>query len=515
MSTQIITRISQSRKIKTPYSKTGIGYSIYSRTYAKSATKRGKRNNLFSRISPLGDPQANLVPVLDKWVEQGKSVNQAEVRHIIRDLRSHKRFNHALQVSEWISGKGLYPMSAGEHAVQLDLIGKVRGSEYAETYFNNLSDEDKINKTYGALLNCYVREGLVDKSLSTLQKIKEMGLSSNALNYNDLMCLYTNTGQLEKISDVILEMKDNGVAPDNISYRICLNSYMTRSDVKGMEKVLEEMQSQSHITMDWPTYSLVANLYIKEGMKHEALIYLKKCEEIVGKDAIGYNHLISHYASLGNKGEILRLWGVQKEKCKRQINRDYITALGSLVKIGEFEESEKLVKKWESCCKTYDFRVPNTLLIGYVKKGLVEKAEAMLHGVIEKGQIPTPNSWSIVAAGYKGKDNMEMAFECFKNALIVQSENKGWRPKPELVSSILKWLADNGNLEEVEAFVILLKRKMLETREMYHALVKTYLRSGKDTTKLLEDIESDGIYREEIDKMIVGYNNSNNSVKVE
>lgn len=407
------------------------------------------------------------------------------------------------QVSNWMSSKDL-PLSVGDHAVQLDLIGKVHGLESAESYFNSLTDEDKVEKTYGALLNCYVREGLVDKSLSHMQKMKEMDFASTALNYNDLMCLYTNTGQLEKVPGVLSEMKDNGVSPDNFSYRICINAYGARSDISGMENILQEMESQPDISMDWVTYSTVANNYIKAGLKERAIIYLKKCEEKVSKDSLGYNHLISHYASLGNKDEMMRLWGVQKIKCKKQINRDFITMLGSLVKIGDLEEAENLFNEWESSCYFYDFRVPNILLIGYSQKGIVENAEAMLKDIVKKGNTPTSNSWSIVAAGYLAKQNMEKAFECIKEALAVQAQNKFWRPKPSLISSILSWLGDTRDVEEVEAFVSSLKDKVPQNRELYHALMKAYVRSGKEVDGLLKSMKANDIDEDDETRMILG-----------
>lgn len=404
-----------------------------------------------------------------------------------------------VQVSEWMSGQGL-AFSVHDHAVQLDLIGKVRGLESAETYFNSLNDEDKVDKLYGALLNCYVREGLVDESLSLMQKMKEMGSFGSALNYNGIMCLYTNTGQHEKIPDVLLDMKENGVSPDNFSYRICINSYGARSELSSMENVLQEMESQSHISMDWGTYSTVANYYIIAGLKEKAIIYLKKCEDIVSKskDALGYNHLISHYASLRNKDEMMKFWGLQKIKCKKQLNRDYITILGSLVKIGELEEAEKMLEEWESSCYCYDFRVPNIILLGYSQKGMIEKADAVLKEIVKKGKTPTPNSWSIIAAGYADKNNMEKAFECMKEALAVHEENKFWRPKPSLVSSILDWLGDNRDVEEVEAFVSSLKIKV-QKRNMYHALTEAHIRSGQEVYGLLESMKADDI-DEEVNK---------------
>lgn len=466
-------------------------------------TGRFANINLYSRISPLGTPNLSLVPVLDQWVEEGKKVRDVELDRIIRDLRSRKRYAQALEVSEWMSSKELCPFSPSARAVQLDLIGQVRGLESAENYFNNMSAEEKIDKMYGALLNCYVRERVVDKSLSHLQKMKELGFASTPLPYNGLMCLYINTDQFEKIPDVLSEMQENGISPDNFSYRLCINSYGARSDLNSMEKILEEMESKSHIRIDWMTYSMVANFYIKAGLNEKALIFLKKAETKLHKDPLGYNHLISLYASLGSKAETMRLWERRKTASKKLINRDYITMLGSLVKLGELEDTEALLKEWESSGNCYDFRVPNTLLIGFCQKGLIEKAESMLRDIVEKGKTPTPNSWSIVAAGYIEKQNMEKAFECMKEAIAVLAENKGWRPKPKVISSILSWLGDNRDVEEVETFVSALKTVIPMDREMYHAQIRASIRAGKEVDGILDSMKADNIDEDEETRKIL------------
>ncbi|GFZ15488.1 tetratricopeptide repeat (TPR)-like superfamily protein [Actinidia rufa] len=403
------------------------------------------RNNLHSRISPLGSPTLSMVPVLDQWVHEGKLVRGFDLRRIIRDLRIRKRYTHALQISEWMGRKGLCPFSAGDRAVQLDLIGRVHGLNAAESYFCELNEQEKIDKIYGALLNCYVREGLVNKSISHMQKMKDMGFAASTLSYNNLMSLYTHNGQFEKIPDVLSEMKKNGVSPDGVSYKICMNSYGTRSDLNNMEKLLTEMESQPHIALDWTTYTTVANLYVKAGLNENALIFLKKSEEKLHKDALGYNYLISLYARLGNKDEVRRLWGLQKFACK---------------------------KKKKPGLYNYDgFSVPNILLLGYCQKGLIEKAEELLKGIIKKGKTPIPNSWAIIAAAYLEKKNMEKAFECVKNALAVKAENPGWRPKPFVVSSILNWLRDKREVE-LEAFVSSLRTVIAINTEIYQAPIE-------------------------------------------
>ncbi|GAU35440.1 hypothetical protein TSUD_363960 [Trifolium subterraneum] len=119
-------------------------------------TSRTKKPSLYSKISPLGNPTTSVVPQLDDWVYKGNKVSVGELQRIVRDLRKRSRFSQALQVSEWMNKNGVCIFSPVEHAVHLDLIGKVHGFVSAETYFNNLKDIDRNEKTYGALLNCYV-----------------------------------------------------------------------------------------------------------------------------------------------------------------------------------------------------------------------------------------------------------------------------------------------------------------------------------------------------------------------
>ncbi|PIA26904.1 hypothetical protein AQUCO_08600053v1 [Aquilegia coerulea] len=467
---------------------------VHTGRYSK---KNGGGGNLYTRISPLGDPNVSLVSELNKWVEEKKRVKVSELQRIIRDLRKRRRYSHALEVSEWMGSKGVCKFTSSEHAVQLDLIGRARGLDSAESYFNSLGDEEKTEKTYGALLNCYVKACLADKSLTLMQKMKELSFASSALCYNDLMCLYTNTGEYEKVPELLKEMKENGVTPDNFSYRICINSYGAQSNIEEMEKVLTEMKDQPNLTMDWNTYASVANFYIKSGHKDKAVASLKLSEEkLASKDGLGYNHLISLYASLGDKAEMTRLWELKKSACKRKyINIDYITMLTSLVRLDDLEEAEKLLKEWESSGNSYDFRVPNVLLIAYSKKGLVEKAEALLTGITEKGKIPIPNSWGILAGGYAKKCEMENALRCMKMAFSVS--NGSWKPNPKTISSILQWLGDEGKVDDVEAFVESLKAFRPMDKIMYHALIKANVRADKDVKDILESMKTDKIDEDE------------------
>ncbi|OEL35308.1 Pentatricopeptide repeat-containing protein [Dichanthelium oligosanthes] len=193
--------------------------------------------SLQSTMWPLGDPSTLLVPEIELWsARPGNRLCAVELQRIVKELRKrHPHRRQALEVSEWMNLKGHVKFLLKDHAVHLDLVGAIHGVEAAETYFNNLSDNDKTEKTYGALLNCYKREHLVDKALAHFQKMKELGYAFSALPYNNLMCLYANLGQHERVHSVMAEMKSNGIIPNNLSYKICINSYGARADFLGLE----------------------------------------------------------------------------------------------------------------------------------------------------------------------------------------------------------------------------------------------------------------------------------------
>ncbi|KAK1260785.1 Pentatricopeptide repeat-containing protein [Acorus gramineus] len=451
-----------------------------------------RSSELLQKIYPLGDPNdASLVSVIDSWVNIGNRVRPWEIQHVIRDLRKRRSFKQALEVSEWMSNKKIGALCPSHHALQLDLIGRIHGLASAEAYFNKLQGKDKNNKSYGALLNCYVRDCLVDKSITHLQKMKELGFASTALTYNNIMCLYTNTNQHEKVPLIFSEMKKNKVSPDNFSYRICMNSYGVRSDIEMAERILDEMEKQPHIAVDWNTYSTMAGIYIKAGLSDRAISTLKKMEERVEwNNGLAYGHLISHFANLGDKSEIQRIWELQKSNCKRITNNDYKVMLAGLVKLREIEGAELLFNEWESSGNHFDCRVPNILLNEYRKMGLLEKAEAMLNKMEENGKTPLSSCWGILACGYAQEEEMRKAFECMRKALALYVSNAGWQPNSEVVSRIVGWLGEQGKAEELDMFLGLLSKAVNLDREMYHAMIKANIRDGKDVDWVLRGMKA-------------------------
>ncbi|XP_013593719.1 PREDICTED: pentatricopeptide repeat-containing protein At4g21705, mitochondrial [Brassica oleracea var. oleracea] len=458
-------------------------------------TNRVKRTTLYSKISPLGNPKSSVYPELQNWVHSGNKVSVAELIRIVHDLRRRKRFLHALEVSKWMNDTGVCIFSPSEHAVHLDLVGRVHGFVSAEAYFESLKEQHKNDKTHGALLNCYVRQLDVEKSLSHFEKMKQLGYASSPLTYNNIMCLYTNIGQHDKVPRVLDEMKEENVAPDNYSFRICINAFGVMNDLERIGEILSDME-----TVDWNTYAVAAKFYIDGGDRDKAVELLRMSESrLESKDGEGYSHLITLYARLGDKGEVLRLWELEKDACKRRINQDYLTVLQSLVKIDALKEAEEVVKEWESSSgNCYDFRVPSAVIRGYAGRGMEEKAEAMLEDLGKRGKGTTPDSWGLVAAAYVEKGVLDNAYKCLKTALDVEAGKRKWRPWVKVVTNVLSWLGNEGSLREVESFVASLRSCMGVNREMYHALVKADIREGgSNVDTLLQRMKEDKIETDE------------------
>ncbi|CAD6213107.1 unnamed protein product [Miscanthus lutarioriparius] len=451
--------------------------------------------SLQSTLWPLGHPGTLLVPEIELWAARPRNrLRAVELQRIVRELRKRRRHRQALEVSEWMNLKGHVKFLPKDHAIHLDLIGQIHGVGAAETYFNNLSNKDKTEKPYGALLNCYTRELLVDKALAHFQNMKGLGFVFSTLPYNNLMGLYTNIGQHERVPSVMAEMKSDGIVPDNFSYRICINSYGTRADFFGLENTLEEMECEPQIVVDWNTYAVVASNYIKGDQREKAYSALRKAEaKMDKKDADAYSHLISLYGHLGDKSEVKRLWALQMLNCKRYINKDYTNMLAVLVKLDEITEAEDLLKEWESSKNAFDFQVPNVLLTGYRQKDLLDKAETLLDGFLKKGKTPPSTSWGIVAIGYAEKGDVAKAYELIKNALCVYVPNTSWIPRPSMIEMILKYLGDEGEVKDVEAFISLLKVAVPMNSDMTEALSRARAREERKAEEATEAPREDNI----------------------
>uniref|UniRef100_A0A0A0LV44 Pentacotripeptide-repeat region of PRORP domain-containing protein n=1 Tax=Cucumis sativus TaxID=3659 RepID=A0A0A0LV44_CUCSA len=413
------------------------------------------KDNLYRRISPVGDPNISVTPLLDQWVLEGRLVQQDELRHIIKELRVYKRFKHALEISKWMSDKRYFPLSTADIAIRMNLILRVHGLEQVEDYFDNMPSQLKRYQVHIALLNCYAHEKCVDKANAFMQKIKEMGFANSPLPYNIMMNLYHQIGEFERLDSLLKEMKERGVYYDRFTYSIRISAYAAASDFRGIEKIMEQMESNPSIVLDWNCYVIAANAYNKVGLIDKSISMLKKSEGLlanVKKKGFAFNVYLKLYARNGKKDEIHRIWNLYKKE--KIFNKGFISMITSLFVLDDIKGAERIYKEWETRKLSYDLRIPNLLVDAYCRAGLMEKAEVLLNEMVIVRRKFSVESWCYLASGYLQKDQLPQAVETLKLAASVCPSRLNY--VKEILAAFLDGKQD---VEETEKVVNLLREK--------------------------------------------------------
>lgn len=366
----------------------------------------------------MGDPNVSVVPVLDQWIREGNTVDKSQLRHIIYELRFYKRFKHALEVSRWMTDKRYFPMNSSDAAIRMHLLFSVYGLKQVENYFDTIPANLKV-VAHVALLNCYVLAKSVDKAEAIMQKARDMGYASRPVWYNMMMKLYYQLGNQEKVDGLINEMEEKGIPLDRYALNIRLSACAMASDPAGMEKIVSIMQSDSSIVLDWKTYAIVAQKYLRVGFVDKALEMLHKMESLMGETKrkdLAVIFILNLYAEMGKKEELYRIWNEYKQNNK-VLNKVYMSMIRALLKFDDVEGAEKIFEEWESRGLSYDFRIPNFLIDAYCRNRLLEKAEALLERGISKGGDPNAMTWRHLAGGYIMRNQVSKAVEALKKAI--------------------------------------------------------------------------------------------------
>ena len=391
-------------------------------------------------------------------------------------------------------------ISPSDAAVRLDLIHKVHGLEQAENYFNNMSRKIKTYKVYAALLKCYVSKNCVHKAEATMQEMRNLGEPESSLPYNILIDLYTQNGEFDKIDLLMQEMEFKVIPHDKYTLRNRMSAYIAASDVSGMKKILNRMEDDPYLYIDWGAYSLAAGGYLKLGLIEEALAMLRKFEKEVDKmgpksrkfekevDKMGpksrksaLTFLLTLYSGTGYVEELYRVWNKYKPT-NGMMDDLYGCMIICLTKVDDIEGAERVFEEWESRCTVYDFRAVNCILMAYCKKGLFEKAESILKKAV-KGRTLYPTSLGIVANGYVHSNQLPKAVEMLKRALRMSQ--KGWMPNANTLAACLDYLKDQGDATGMEEIINLLKDMDVLSINTCQRLLSTCDAAGESFSRVL------------------------------
>ncbi|KAJ4830368.1 hypothetical protein Tsubulata_037266 [Turnera subulata] len=303
----------------------------------------------------------------------------------------------------------------------------------------------------------YAREKAVHKAEALMQTMRDRGIATSSFHYNMLINLYIGAGLFDKIDILMQEMESHRIPQDRYTMSNLMAAYVAASDISSMERILNQVEQDPEISRLWEINSIAASGYIKVGMIDKALVMLRKLEDKMIKlprNSTCFNFLLSHYASSGNKDELLRVWDAHKLSGK-MMNTSYREMIVHLSQLDDIEGAEKIFKEWESQCSVYDFRVLDSILVVYCRKGLFEKAESTVENAAN-GREPYANTWFILANSYIEHDKMPKAVEMLKRAFSCA--RKDINPFSVTVSSCLDYLEREADVEGLEEILSLLEK---------------------------------------------------------
>ncbi|KAL3502724.1 hypothetical protein ACH5RR_037173 [Cinchona calisaya] len=360
-------------------------------------------------------------------------------------FHSVSHFSFFFKLSKWMIDN--YNPSPGDVAISLDLISKVHGLQEAEKYFIDVSDTLKTFKVYGSLLNCYANKKLVEKA-ETIMQIMRRSSCNMKLAYNIMLNLYSNLGKHEKFDKLVRQMEREGIAFGKPTYCILLNAYAASSDIEAMEKLLQKMEIDDLVSVNWNVCVTAAKGYLRAGLASKASDMLKKGEKLIrgSNRGLAYQILLSMYTSLGDKGEVSRIWHLYK-KTGSTSNNGYFHMISSLIRLDDMDGAENIFQEWESMNTSYDFQIPNALINAFSKKGLLQKAEGFVIRAINSGRKVPASTWDHLATGYYKDNQMDKAVDAMKNA-ILSWKGTSWTLNHITLKACLKYLKEKGEAEK-------------------------------------------------------------------
>lgn len=440
----------------------------------------------------MENPELGAGSVLDQLEKEFKKITRWELCRVVKDLRKYRRFKMALEVYDWMNErKDKFTLSSSDAAIRLDLISKVQGIAKAEEYFSTLSGTLKDKRTYGSLLNAYVKAMIKNEAESLFEEIKTKGYAVHSLPYNVMMTMYMKLKDYDKVFSMVSEMIERKIPLDSFSYNIWLTACGATQATDKMEEVAERMKTDSTVSPDWSTYTTMATAYMNLNQMKKAMGCLRMVEgKITGRVRIPFHYLLSLYGGIGEREEVYRIWNTYKTSFPRITNLGYHSMISSLIRLDDIEGAERIYAEWLPNRQTSDPRVCNLLISWYVKNGLLEKAEDFLNKQLEAGGKANAFTWETLAVGHIDKGRIPEALSYTKKATLAEGGGKYWKPNPAFISSFLSLCEQESDAASTKTFIDLLTEAGIFENGAYRSMISRNA-EGEFQVKIFEDEAGD------------------------
>ncbi|XP_031496503.1 pentatricopeptide repeat-containing protein At1g80270, mitochondrial-like isoform X1 [Nymphaea colorata] len=453
---------------------------------AKVKDFQEKTSSSLSQVIIQTLPQS-VEDAIDNWVEGGNAVTRDIVSIVMATLRSHKFYEKALQLSEWLEASGSLPFTDRDYASRLDLVAKVRGIHAAELCLEKFPPNMQTELVYRTLLANYTSMQMLSKAEALFKLMKKKGFSLTAFSCNQLLALYKILDR-KKFADVLLLMENENVEPTGFTYKILIDAKGRVGDYEGMEQVVEKMKSDG-IVPDGYTQYLIASYYIKGRFYEKVDAVLKEMEgdpsKVKRSACIG---LLSLYAALGRADDVSRIWKL----CERNPRHaEFIFAIEAWGKLGKIENAEAVFQKRIDCGGKLPQRICTALLKVYTNHKLHDKAKHLVKRMLEEGGRLRPLTLDTIVKLYLQSGEVRRADSILQMALQQQHHAM---PKYVTYLAILDRYAEEGDIHNAEKIFEQFRQAGYSRKVgTYRRLLFAYINAKQPAYGFAERLKADNI----------------------
>ncbi|CAL5187459.1 unnamed protein product [Lathyrus oleraceus] len=316
------------------------------------------------------------------------------------------------------------------------------------------------------LINLYASFNL----LADAQIVTESSNSLDPLHWNMVISLYVRNSFFEEAISVYKKMLSKNVQPDDFTYPSVLKACGELLDCDTGVEVHKSIRDSS-IKWSLFVHNALVFMYGRFG-KLDVARHL--FDNMLVRDDVSWNTIISCYASRGMWEEAFRLFGRMQEEGIEMNVIIWNTIAGGCLHTGNFKGALKLFSQMRMAIHLDSVAMVVGLNacshIGALKLGTEIHGHAKMD---EKGLI----TWNAMLSGYAHMDRAEEVSFIFREML-----HEGVEPNFVTIASVLPLCARIANLQhgkEFHCYMVKREEQFNGHLLLWNSLVEMYSKSGK------------------------------------
>lgn len=327
--------------------------------------------------------------------------------------------------------------------------------------------------TWNALISGYAQEGLLDKALELVRKMKDKGFKPNVPIWNALIAGYSMQGLNTQAMSLIRQIKSDGIRPNVISWTCLISGFCQSGEYGEALNLLSEMLKEGieansttvavllracaavplltkgmelhcfaiRRVFDTDTYvgTALVDMYSKSGSLRIAHKVFKR---INNRNSASWNAMIMGFASHGHGQESIRLF---EEMLKSGLLPNAVTftaLLSGCRHSGLMDEGWKYFGQMQNLYNISPTVEHYTCMIDLLaKKGYLDEAMDLMG---KMPMEPDASVWGAILNGARIHKNLKMAETAARELYSREPHN------PAIYFMMISMYANKNRWEEVE-----------------------------------------------------------------